>query len=87
MKFAVAHKRFTDHVPMAIDYELVLGLDRGHALEKTLRKGLGIGREDAASQCAELIKEPWLVAERRGELLKKRERLEKGRRQLLEAFL
>ena len=56
---------------MAIDYELVLGLDRGHALEKTLRKGLGIGRKDAASQCTELIKEPWLIAERRGELLKK----------------
>ncbi len=73
---------------MAIDYELVLGLDRGQALEKALRNGLGIGRaEDAVAQCAEFIKEPRLVAERRGELLKKRERLETGRQQLLEAFL
>ncbi|KAM5545240.1 hypothetical protein V8D89_001351 [Ganoderma adspersum] len=85
--FQVAHKRFTDHVPMALDYELVLGLDRGHALEKALRKGLDIGREDAAAQCAELIKEPRPIAKRRGSLLKKRERLETGRRQLLEASL
>ena len=87
MRFAVAHKRFTDVVPMAIDYELVLGLDRGQALEKALRKGLGIGREDAGAQCAEFIREPRHIADRRGELLKKRERLETGLRQLLGAFL
>ncbi|KAI1783496.1 P-loop containing nucleoside triphosphate hydrolase protein [Ganoderma leucocontextum] len=85
--FQVAHKRFTDNVPMVIDYELVLGLDRDQALEKALRKGLGIGREDAVAQCAEFVKEPRHVAERRGELLKKRERLETGRRELLGAFL
>ena len=85
--FSVAHKRFTDNVPMALDYELVLGLDRGQALEKALRKGLGIGREDAAAQCAEFIKEPRNLAERRRELLKRRERLETGRRQLLEALV
>ena len=85
--FSVAHKRFTDNVPMAVDYGLVLGLDRGQALEKMLRKGLGIGHEDAAAQCAEFIKEPRLLAERRRELLKRRERLETGQRQLLEALL
>ena len=82
----VAYKRFTDNIPMAIDYELVLGLDRDQALEKALRKGLGISGTDALEQCAEYIKEPRHIAERREELMKKRERLEKARRQLAEAW-
>ena len=72
---------------MAIDYELVLGLDRDQALEKALRKGLGIGGANALAQCAEYLKEPRGVSDRRDELLKKRERLEMARRQLTEAWL
>lgn len=84
---SVAYKRFSDNVPMAIDYELVLGLDRDQALEKALRKGLGIGGQDALEQCAEFIREPRHVAERREELMKKRERLDTARRQLTEVWL
>ncbi|KAI0705266.1 P-loop containing nucleoside triphosphate hydrolase protein [Cerioporus squamosus] len=85
--FQVAYKRFTDNIPMSIDYELVLGLDRDQALEKALRKGLGIGGADSYAQCAEYIREPRQIGERREELLKKRERLETARRQLTEVWL
>ena len=56
---------------MTIDHELVLGLDREQALEKALRKGLGISNSNALSRCAEYIREPRHVAERRAELTKK----------------
>ena len=72
---------------MAIDYELVLGLDRDQALEKAIRKGLGIGGADSVTHCSELIKEPRNIAERREELLKKRERLDTARKQLMETWL
>ncbi|KAI0753564.1 P-loop containing nucleoside triphosphate hydrolase protein [Daedaleopsis nitida] len=85
--FQVAYKRFTDNIPMAVDFELVLGLDRGQAFEKALRKGLGIGGEDSAARCAEYVKEPRHIAERREELQKKRERLETARKQLTELWL
>ncbi|KAI0359461.1 hypothetical protein OH77DRAFT_1419958 [Trametes cingulata] len=85
--FQVAYKRFSDYVPMAIDYELVLGLDRDQALEKALRTGLGIGSHDAHARCKELIQEPRHVAERREELMKKRERLETARKQLSDVWL
>ena len=84
---AVAHKRFVDNVPGAIDYELVLGLDRGQALEKALRAGLGIDSADAVAKCKDYIREPRHIAERREELMKKRERLDTARRQLSEAWL
>ncbi|KAI8978167.1 P-loop containing nucleoside triphosphate hydrolase protein [Trametes punicea] len=85
--FQIAYKRFSDNVPMAIDYELVLGLDREQALEKALRTGLGIGSPDAHARCKEYIQEPRQIAERREELMKKRERLETARKQLAEMWL
>ncbi|OSC98818.1 hypothetical protein PYCCODRAFT_1417176 [Trametes coccinea BRFM310] len=85
--FQVAYKRFSDNVPMAIDYELVLGLDRDQALEKALRRDLGIGGPDAHVRCKEYLQEPRHVADRREELMKKRERLETARRKLTEVWL
>ncbi|OBZ65815.1 Interferon-induced GTP-binding protein Mx [Grifola frondosa] len=85
--FQVAYKRFADNVPMAIDHELILGLDRDQALEKALRKGLGIGGADAHLRCAEYLKEPGAISKRREELQKKRERLHTAKRQLLELWL
>ncbi|KAI0764302.1 P-loop containing nucleoside triphosphate hydrolase protein [Trametes elegans] len=85
--FQVAHKRFADNVPMAIDYELVLGLDRNEALEKALRVGLGIGGVDGHKHCKEYIQEPRHISERREELLKKRERLETARHKLNEVWV
>ncbi|KAI9063947.1 hypothetical protein FKP32DRAFT_1603293 [Trametes sanguinea] len=85
--FQVAYKRFSDNIPMTIDYELVLGLERGQALEKALRSGLGIGSHEAHDRCKAYIQEPRHVAERREELMKKRERLETARRKLTEIWL
>ncbi|KAF8885931.1 hypothetical protein BD779DRAFT_643686 [Infundibulicybe gibba] len=46
--FQVAYKRFADNVPLAIDYELVRGTERG--VLAALYEGLGInGPEDIAS--------------------------------------
>ncbi|KAI0628425.1 P-loop containing nucleoside triphosphate hydrolase protein [Trametes polyzona] len=85
--FQIAYKRFSDNISAAIDYELVLGLDRGQALEQSLRKGLHIGSPDGYERCKEYIQEPRHVAERRAELLKKRERLESARKELADVWL
>ncbi|KAH9925885.1 P-loop containing nucleoside triphosphate hydrolase protein [Epithele typhae] len=85
--FQVAYKRFSDCIPMALDHELVLALDRDQALEKALHAGLGIGGDGGRAQCAEYIREPRHVAERREELMKKRERLETARKQLADVWL
>ncbi|OBZ65896.1 Interferon-induced GTP-binding protein Mx2 [Grifola frondosa] len=44
--FQLAYKRFVDYVPMAIDHELILGLNRDGALEETLRAAQGVSRGD-----------------------------------------
>ncbi|KAH9925891.1 P-loop containing nucleoside triphosphate hydrolase protein [Epithele typhae] len=81
--FHVAHKRFMDNIPMAIDYELVRGLDRDQALEKALREGLRIGGVDGIEMCKKYIEEPPLVAERREELRNKLERLQAAKKQIM----
>ena len=83
----MAYKRFCDNIANAIDDELVLGLDRGQALEKALRTGLGIGGPDVHARCKEYIQEPRQIADRREELMKRRERLETARKQLAEVWL
>ncbi|KAL6299310.1 P-loop containing nucleoside triphosphate hydrolase protein [Sparassis latifolia] len=85
--FQVAYKRFTDNIPNAIDHDLILGLKRDHALEKALRKGLGIGGTDADVQCGEYIREPPNVLLKREELQKKRERLVSARKELMDLWL
>ncbi|KAJ8454305.1 hypothetical protein ONZ51_g13104 [Trametes cubensis] len=57
------------------------------ALEKALRAGLGIGSPDVHARCKEYIQEPRQIADRREELMKRRERLETARRQLSEAWI
>ncbi|KAG6333571.1 hypothetical protein ID866_5520 [Astraeus odoratus] len=78
--FQVAYKRFVDMVPMAIDHEMVLGLERG--LDGTLRNGLRLSGEDAQERCAALLQEPAAVASRRHEVMKKLERLREARKEL-----
>ncbi|KAI0657630.1 P-loop containing nucleoside triphosphate hydrolase protein [Cubamyces menziesii] len=85
--FQVAYRRFCDNIANMIDHKLVLGLDRGQALEKALRAGLGIGSPDVHARCKEYIQEPRQIADRREELMKRRERLETARRQLSEAWI
>jgi hypothetical protein len=73
--FIVAYKRFTDNIPLAIDYELVRGLERDLALN--LYKGLGLtgNGADCSRVCKGLMQESPHVVGRREELHKKRERL------------
>jgi hypothetical protein len=60
-------------VPLAIDYELVRGLERD--LLPTLFAGLRIHSEDGPRICHDLAQESPQVAGRREELNKKLERL------------
>ncbi|OBZ65814.1 Interferon-induced GTP-binding protein Mx [Grifola frondosa] len=85
--YQVAYKRFVDNIPMAIDHELILSMDRDQALEKALRMGLGIGGADGSLRCAEYLQEPPTIANRREELQKKKARLHTAKKQLLELWL
>ncbi|KAI0782967.1 P-loop containing nucleoside triphosphate hydrolase protein [Abortiporus biennis] len=85
--FQVAYKRFADNVPMAIDHELILGLDRDRALENALRKGLGITGPDGYQRCKDFLQEPPNVVARRDELQKKLDRLEAAKKELLDLWL
>ncbi|ESK87720.1 hypothetical protein Moror_1821 [Moniliophthora roreri MCA 2997] len=71
--FAVAYKRFTDMIPLAIDYELVRGLERN--LLQTLFTGLKIHGADGHRICGDFAQESPQIAGRREELSQKLERL------------
>jgi Dynamin GTPase effector domain len=83
---AVAYKRFSDTIPMAIDQELLCGLDWDRSIEKALLKGLGVSGPNAHQCCEALLQEPPNVMVRREELTKKRERLESAKEQLMSLF-
>ena len=83
----VAYKRFVDNVPMAIDYELILGLNRNRRLEQVLYHGLGITGVDAGKRSREYLAEPPHIVARRKDLLKRRERLESAKRELMDLWL
>ena len=78
---SVAYKRFADNIPLAIDMELVRGIERG--MLKELYSKLGITGEDSTRICRELAQESPQVADKRADLLKKLERLEIASAQLL----
>lgn len=80
----VAYKRFVDNVSMAIDHELVLGLNHGRALEAALLKGLGIAGPDGFQRCKEFLQESPHVMSRREELQKRYERLESAKKELMD---
>jgi hypothetical protein len=77
----VAYKRYVDNVPLAIDHELVRGIERG--LLSILNTGLGINGPDGFRTCKELAQESPSVANRREELTKKLERLNVASQELL----
>ncbi|TFK50788.1 hypothetical protein OE88DRAFT_1712740 [Heliocybe sulcata] len=79
--FQVAYKRVTDNIPLAIDRELIRGLEK--ELQQALYKGLGISGSDSARICRELTQEPASISSRREELVKKKERLESAKAELL----
>jgi Dynamin GTPase effector domain len=84
MCFAVAYKRFVDHVPMSIDRTLLRGIKIG--LEAALFNGLAISGPEGYERCKSLLNEPEDIGERRTELQKRRERLWKAKEELLQAF-
>jgi hypothetical protein len=81
-KCSVAYKRFADNIPLAIDVELVRGVERNVLRE--LYSKLGVNGEDGARICCELAQESPQVANKRADLLKKLERLEFASAQLLQ---
>lgn len=81
---SVAYKRFTDNVPMAIDKELVYGIQRNLLL--TLNTQLGINGRDGERKCQELATESPRNARRRRELQKKLERLKIARNELVSGW-
>ena len=83
----VAYKRYVDYVPMAIDHELVLGLDKDGALESVLLKGLGITGPDGQRRCREFLQEPPNIVTRRQELQKRWERLDTAKKELMDIWL
>jgi len=84
--FQVAYKRFADNVPMAIDQELLRGLDWDRGIQEALFKGLGVGGPDGQRRCEDLLKEPPNVSARRADLLKKQKRLETAKMELMNLF-
>ena len=61
---SVAYKRFTDIVPMTIDHELVLGIERD--IGSALSKGLGINGPNTFQTACELLWEPSNICSSRG---------------------
>ncbi|KAG6887851.1 hypothetical protein C0995_012216 [Termitomyces sp. Mi166 len=80
--FQVAYKRFADNIPLAIDYELVQGVERD--VLKALHAGLGINGNNGDRICKELAQENTTIAARREELSKKLERMQLAAQQLLQ---
>ncbi|KAJ7580963.1 P-loop containing nucleoside triphosphate hydrolase protein [Mycena floridula] len=83
--FQVAYKRFADNVPLAIDLDLVRGVEKD--VLRALQIGLKIYGKNGSEICKELAEESPQVAERRLELVKKLERLREARKELLEAMI
>lgn len=79
--FPVAYKRFVDHIPMAIDYELVRGgeVDVFHLLWTKLE----LDGKDAHEKCRDYAQEAAQIADRREELEKKLERLAEAIKHLI----
>lgn len=79
--FSVAYKRFADNVPLAIDFELVRGVERDALIG--LYANLGVNGVNGQRICEELAQESMQVADRRADLRKKLERLEGASVELL----
>ncbi|KAG6850610.1 hypothetical protein C0991_000268, partial [Blastosporella zonata] len=76
-----AYKRFVDNIPLAVDYELIWGVERD--VLAALNIGLGINGENGDRICKELAQENVSVAGRREELSKKLERMHAASQHLL----
>ncbi|EGN91813.1 hypothetical protein SERLA73DRAFT_127992 [Serpula lacrymans var. lacrymans S7.3] len=77
---AVAYKRFADMIPMAIDHDLVRGLETGP--ERILIKNLEATGTGGYERCQLLLEEQHSTRIRREELQKKRKRLNTAKDEL-----
>jgi hypothetical protein len=67
-------------VPIAVDYEIVLGLEKNIA--KALEEGLQITGPDGYARCQKMLQELSSIASRRQDVQKKLERLQAARQEL-----
>lgn len=71
---------------MAIDHEMLRGLDWDRGMEDALLEGLGVQGSGGAlvgQTCQDLLQEPPNLFARREELTKKQERLETAKKEFL----
>ncbi|KAF8551404.1 hypothetical protein OG21DRAFT_1478160 [Imleria badia] len=78
--FQVAYKRFVDLIPMAIDHEIVLGVQQG--IDKALQEGLQITGPDGYNRCKGMLEERISIVTTRHEILEKMQRLQAARQEL-----
>ncbi|KAG0692056.1 P-loop containing nucleoside triphosphate hydrolase protein [Suillus ampliporus] len=83
--FQVAYKRISDMVPLAIDHEVVRGLEKG--MEQALLDGLNLTGPDAEARCRLMVQEHSTVASKRTELQKKLDRLQAASLELRKLFV
>ena len=67
-------------VPMAIDHEIVLGVQQG--IDKALQEGLQITGPDGYNRCKGMLEERISIVTVRRETLEKMQRLQDARREL-----
>lgn len=72
---------------MAIDHELILGLDRDRGLENALLTGLGVTGPDGPRRCKEYLQEPPQVVAQRERVQEKLRRLEAAKKELMEIWM
>ncbi|KAI0060571.1 hypothetical protein BV25DRAFT_945522 [Artomyces pyxidatus] len=76
----VAYRRFVDYVLIAVEDELVAGLERG--ISEALAQGFRFSDANVVERCQALLQESPNIAELRDSLLKKQKRLLDAREQL-----
>ena len=67
---------------MAIDQELLRGLDWDRGIRTALIEGLDITGPDSTDRCRQFLQEPLDIQSRREDLLKRLERLRLAKREL-----
>ncbi|KAF8434364.1 P-loop containing nucleoside triphosphate hydrolase protein [Boletus edulis BED1] len=78
--FQVAYKRFVDMVPMTIDHEIVLGIQKG--IYRALQEGLQITGPEGQDRCKSMLEERIGVVTLRQETQDKMQRLQAARQEL-----
>lgn len=81
----VAYKRYTDNVPLAIDFEYLRGFERG--VEKCLYESLGVSSSEARTKAGSFLRQADDVVSQREDLHTRLERLEKTNSELSDLWM